>query len=213
MIKGCIFDYDGVILYTEKYHFASYGVVSYLLGVNFPFEEYRNMKGIRRKAVITHIAKKCAYAVPEEKIDNLCETKGLVYEVLTRNLTKNDLIPGVETFIERLFERGVSLGIASSGKYTKSQIVELGMEHFFSVILDGNTPIASKPAPDSYLYVLEKLGMSPEEVLVFEDSPNGVKAAHAAGIKTVGIGRHLLGLADWIIDDFESISDIEELFN
>lgn len=191
MIKGCIFDFDGVICDSEKYHHLAWEQTARTLGVSFSREEYVPFQSTGRKKVIAYLSEKANVPFTEETFQTLSAVKSSSFARLTDNVGAEDLIKGVDTFIKRLSGDGVLLAMASSASSAKKMLTKLGLSPYFTVLLDGNDVPEKKPDPTIFLTAAKKLGLSPEDCTVFEDSAAGVQGAKAGGFSVVGIGETL----------------------
>lgn len=190
-MKGCIFDFDGVICDSEKYHHLAWEQTAKKLGVSFTREEYVPFQSTGRKRVIDYLCKKANVPFTEDRFLRLSAVKSEVFARLTDNVGADDLIKGADVFIKTLYDRNVPLAMASSASSAKKKLRLLGLDRYFTVLLDGNDVAEKKPDPTIYLTAAAKLGLSPACVTVFEDSPAGVQGAKAGGFSVVGIGTTL----------------------
>ena len=190
-MKGCIFDFDGVICDSEKYHYLAWEQTAKVVGVSFTREEYVPFQSTGRKKVIAYLCEKAGLSVTDELFDRLSAVKSETFARLTDKVGADDLIKGVDTFIRKLHESGYVLAMASSASSAKRMLTKLGLSPYFAVLLDGNDVAEKKPDPTIFLTAAEKLGLTPAECTVFEDSPAGVLAAKTGGFSVVGMGTTL----------------------
>lgn len=191
MTKGCIFDFDGVICDSEKYHHLAWEEVAKLLRVPFSREEYVPFQSTGRRKVIAYLCEKAGVPFTEDRFSTLSAAKSDAFARLTQYVGADDLIKGVNTFIRTLYERNCLLAMASSASSAKRMLQNLRLSDYFTVLLDGNDVAEKKPDPTIFLTAAAKLGLSPDQVTVFEDSPAGVQAAKSGGFAVVGIGATL----------------------
>ena len=200
-----IFDFDGVIMDTEKYHYLAWQTACKAVGTDLSDEEYYPLRSTGGEYISNVVAeKRGAPFTPEEKAF-FFDTKHKTFARLTENLSEDDLIRGVIPFLDLLSHHGIRIAVASSAAATSSLLEKYNLKHYFSVILDGNTAVKKKPAPDIFLTAAEKLHVKPERCLVFEDSIVGVKAALAAGMQVIVVGKYAADAALFNTADFSAL--------
>jgi len=193
-----IFDFDGVIVDTEKYHFEAWNKVLAQYGIQCTQDEYENLKSTGREYVIEYFNNKFNLnwnTVEKTSITNL---KGKIYNEIINTLSKKDLLPFVLDYLDFLKSNYIKIGIASSSKAVKEQIACLGLTNYFDVIIDGNDVQKKKPHPEVFLKTAEKLNTTPDRCLVFEDAPAGIEAGIAGGFEVIHIGTPQSRLAPTI---------------
>lgn len=201
-----IFDMDGVLINSEPFYFDVEKQNFEKLGLNISDEEHQTFQGTATDLMWKTL--KAKFKLPHS-ISELVEMTNSIVTPYFRSLENIAPMPGVETFIQYLSEKGVPLAVASSSYPDVIQLIleKTGLGKYFEVVVDSQLAGASKPAPDIFLLAAKKLGILPENCLVIEDSTNGIKAAKAAGTKVVafaGPGSELQdqNAADWVIKDF-----------
>jgi beta-phosphoglucomutase len=211
-IEACIFDLDGVICDTARYHFKAWQRLANELGFDFSEEENEQLKGVSRVESLNLILKWGGKDIrDEEEKALLAEQKNTWYLELIQNMKPSETLPGVEKFLKDLQKRGIKIALGSASKNSRMILERIGLTHYFEVIIDGNSTSKSKPHPEVFLMGAEQLGVSPKNAIVFEDAEKGIEAAVAGGFYAVGIGKALsLDDAHIIIPGFEYI-DIEEI--
>ena len=211
-IEACIFDLDGVICDTARYHFKAWQRLANELGFDFSEEENEALKGVSRVESLNLILKWGGKDIrDEEEKTLLAEQKNTWYLELIQNMKPSETLPGVEKFLKDLQKRGIKIGLGSASKNARMILDRIGLTHYFEVIIDGNSTSKSKPHPEVFLMGAEQLGVSPKNAIVFEDAEKGIEAAVAGGFYAVGIGKALsLDDAHIIISGFEYI-DIDEI--
>jgi beta-phosphoglucomutase len=211
-IEACIFDLDGVICDTAKYHFKAWQRLANELGFDFSEEENEQLKGVSRVESLNLILKWGGKDIrDEEEKALLAEQKNTWYLELIQNMTPKETLKGVEKFLIDLQKRGIKIALGSASKNSRMILERIGLTHYFEVIIDGNSTSKSKPHPEVFLMGAEQLGVSPKNAIVFEDAEKGIEAAIAGGFYAVGIGKALsLDDAHIIIPGFEYI-DIDEI--
>ncbi len=188
MIKGFIFDLDGVITDTAELHFLAWKKLSDDMGWKFDREVNEKLRGVSRMDSI-HIIKDHNNAeVPEEKLVELATLKNDIYVDSLDQMTPDDYLPGAQELLNLLRVEGFKVALGSASKNSSKVLTQLGANKYFDIIGDGNSVSKSKPAPDIFLFGAEQLGLEPEECIVYEDAEAGVDAAKAGGFHSVGIG-------------------------
>lgn len=201
-IRGCIFDFDGVLMDTERYHFASWNSGAALAGVKLTWEEYLPLKSTGRSHIIDRIEAKSPTPFSPALRSQIAAEKDASFARLIRDLSRADIIPGAESFLEYLRSENIRLAIASSSATTTRLAREFGLDKYFSAIIDGNHKLPKKPAPDLFLTAVQALELPPADCLVFEDSLAGIQAARNAGMTVVAVGGIRSPLAAAHIRDF-----------
>lgn len=186
--QACLFDLDGVLVDTAKFHFLAWKKIADELGIAFSELDNEELKGISRIESLQRILNKGGQTLTKEHFDALLTKKNLDYLSFVNSMTLKDVLPGVVTFLAKLKAEGVLLALGSASKNAPLILERCELTVFFDAIIDGNSCQISKPAPDVFLMGAKALGVSPESCIVFEDAHAGIEAAHAAGCKTVGVG-------------------------
>ena len=201
-IAACIFDLDGVLVDTAKYHFQAWKKLAIKLDINFNEEENERMKGISRMDSLDMMLRldnrECSYKDKQK----YCAAKNTWYLDLINDLDKSEILPGIVDFIEHLKKENVKIALGSASKNARRILRLVELTDSFDEIVDGNDVIKSKPDPEVFLKGAELLGVKPQQTIVFEDSAKGIDAAKAGSFKTVGIGSQVhLGHADLVVDN------------
>lgn len=188
-IKGLIFDLDGVIVNTEHNHFSSWSAIATKLSISFSEAENEQLKGISRVDSLKALLKMGNKTVTQETFDALILEKNEHYLSSISNLSKSDILPGVEKVLEDAKNKGIKLAIGSSSKNAKFIIDRLGLNHYFDTIIDGNGVTYPKPHPEVFLNAAAAMGLSPENCIVFEDAESGIEAAKQGGFFVIAVGN------------------------
>ena len=214
MLKAVIFDMDGVIIDSEPTHMKLENETYKKLGIEVSEEEHLSFVGSTSHYMWGALKNKYKLNQTLKELIEYEESK--YFEHLNSDQCEITLIEGVKELIKDLHENGVILAIASSSPLNVIEAVvkRFQIEEYFEVFVTGDYVKKSKPEPDIFLYASEKLGVSPEDCLVIEDSHNGVRAAKKAGMKCVGInsdpeGRQDISIANLVINSFKEISYIK----
>lgn len=203
-IKACLFDFDGTIIDSEKYHYEAWNNVARSIGADFTYEEYLPFKSAGRKVVIPYLLNKVGLRCTDELYDECYKLREAEISKTLKKLKKDDLIKGVVDFIKLLKENGILVAVASSSASATVTAKRFGIYDLFDAFVDGNALLAAKPKPDIFLYAARLLSVEPRNCVVFEDSINGLKGGKNAKMKVIGIGTYFSDIADKIIDDFSA---------
>jgi len=200
-----IFDLDGVITDTAEFHYQAWRRMAEEEGLGFSRDDNEKLRGVSRRASLELVLK--GKKLPENIKLELMERKNNYYREQIKTISVEDILPGVVDILNQLKGAGVKLALASASKNARDVIKNLGIEDYFEVIADGFSVKKTKPAPDLFLFVAEKLSVPPSCCIVVEDAEAGIKAAGSAGMSTVGIGPPArVGRADLI---YNSVAEIE----
>jgi beta-phosphoglucomutase len=188
LIKGVIFDLDGVIVTTDHCHYLAWKRMADEEKIEFDRAVNERLRGVSRMdslEIILERAKK--NYTPEEKQD-MAARKNAYYKDLIRQLTPRDVLPGALETILALQEKGIKIAIGSSSRNTPVILRQIGLENTFDAVADGNQITHSKPDPEVFLLAAKLLQLPPAACLVVEDADAGVEAALAGGMKALGVG-------------------------
>ena len=199
---ACIFDFDGVIVDSEKYHHIAWECIAQDLGVPFTYEEYTPMKSAGRQVVIPYLFNKAGVTLTPQLFDHYIELRGKKIAEVIQQVSEKDIIPGVVTFVRLLKQNHIPCAVASASVQASATAKRFGLYNLFDAFVDGNAHLPHKPAPDIFLHAASLLNAKPSTCVVFEDSLNGLRAAKSANMHVIGIATHFSTLADKIIDDF-----------
>lgn len=205
--KGFLFDLDGVIVDTAKYHYAAWKRLAGELGLHFTLADNELLKGVSRRKSFEIILSLNKRFMPEEQIASCCEKKNDYYLEYINRLGKDDVLPGVKDFLPEARRLGLKTAIGSASKNCMLILERLELTDYFDAIIDGTKVSMAKPDPEVFLKGAEALGLPPESCIVFEDSLSGIIAAHNGGMKAVGIGNaEVKKHSDFFLEGFETIS-------
>lgn len=204
MIKGFIFDLDGVIIDTAENHYLAWKKMADQVEWNFDRELNDQLRGISRMDSIQIIANHNKAKVDTSKLEDLATTKNTFYLESLEEITSEDFLPGAQELLTHIRQEGFGVALGSASKNASKVLDQLKAKHYFDIIGDGNSVAKSKPEPDIFLYGADKLGCQPDECVVFEDAKKGVDAAKTGGFHSVGIGpKSRVGHADLRFDSME----------
>jgi beta-phosphoglucomutase len=211
-IKACIFDLDGVIVDTAKYHYIAWEQLAGELGFPFTKEQNELLKGVSRMRSLDILLGIGNIQKNEEEKQVLAAEKNERYVAFIRQMTPDEILPGVCQFLQGLKEKGIKTALGSASKNTPLILHQIGLAHLFDAVVDGNQVSKAKPDPEVFLKGAEKLKVGTSECIVFEDAMAGVEAAKAGGMHCVGIGdAEVLKNADLVIPGFMNFT-VEKLF-
>lgn len=205
--KAFIFDLDGVIVDTAKFHFLAWKKLADDLGISFTEHDNEQLKGVSRVRSLEIILNMGGVNMSgEEKLVHLKE-KNEDYLSYISEMTQADVLPDVPKVLNFLKSRHVPIALGSASKNAKQILEKVGLLDIFDAIVDGNEVSKAKPDPEVFLIAAQKVGAKPENCVVFEDAIAGVQAANQAGMLSIGIGEtEVLNGAKFVFHDFTEIS-------
>ena len=212
--KGFIFDLDGVIVDTAKYHFLAWQKLAKGLGIDFNESQNEHLKGVSRKRSLEKILEWGNMTLDKDKFEVLMAKKNDDYLQYIEKMDEKEILPDVMKILNHLRNRNIPFALGSASKNARSILKEVNLLHVFNAVIDGNDVSKAKPDPEVFLIAAEKLKLEPQECIVFEDSLAGIQAANTAGMLSIGIGKkNILSEADYVFSDFTEISTnfIDEL--
>ena len=187
--KGLIFDLDGVLVDTAKYHYLAWKEIAGYLGIRFTIGDNERLKGVSRMRSLEIMLEIGGLRVPDFEKESLCAKKNDIYLSYVRQLSENDLLIGAENFLVDARKKKYGIALGSASKNSLLVLERLNIAGLFDAVIDGNNSLRAKPDPEVFIKGAEALGVINERCIVFEDSVAGIQAAHAAGMKAVGVGN------------------------
>ncbi len=213
MIKGCIFDLDGVIVDTAKYHYLAWKELADDLGFEFTEKDNERLKGVSRMRSLDILLEVGNKTFDEASKLKFAENKNKRYLDYILNMTPDEILPGVLDFLDDLRSKNIKIALGSASKNAMTILNQLKLKNYFDVVIDGTKVSKAKPDPEVFLKGAEALHLKPEECIVFEDAEAGVEAAIKGGFKCIGIGSpENLGNANYVMKGFENISFDELIY-
>ncbi len=207
MKKGFIFDLDGVIVDTAKYHYLAWKNLANSLGFEFTEEQNELFKGVSRVRSLDILLELGNYTAGQEQKDGWLIQKNEEYLTYIEGMDASEILSDVPRVLDFLLEKQQGVVLGSASKNARPILKRVDLFDKFHDIVDGNDVTAAKPDPEVFLIGAEKLQIDPENCIVFEDSIAGVKAANAAGMISIGIGKkEVLHEANYVFLDFTEIS-------
>lgn len=216
MKKGFIFDLDGVIVDTAKYHFLAWKTLANSLGIDFTEKENEQLKGVSRVRSLEKILEWGDKRISDTEFASLMAQKNEDYLSYINKMDRSELLPDVLHYLELLREKNQGIALGSASKNARRILKQIHISDQFEAIVDGNDVTVAKPDPEVFLNAAKALGINPKHCIVFEDSVAGVTAANRADMISIGIGEiEVLGHADYVFKDFTELSEefITELIN
>lgn len=214
--KAFIFDLDGVIVDTAKYHFIAWQKIAMQLGIEFTLENNEQLKGVSRVRSLELILELGKVEASQEDKNKWLIQKNEDYLSYLVDMDESELLPGILPILKYLKENNQKIALGSASKNARPILEKTGILHYFDAIVDGNDVSNAKPDPEVFLQAAKLLGISNENSIVFEDSVAGIQAANTAKMTSIGIGENkILFEADFIFEDFTHIDRefIEKLIN
>lgn len=206
-IEACIFDLDGVIVDTAKYHFIAWKALAEELGFEFTLEDNERLKGVSRMRsleILLEIGKR-QFSDAEKRA--MAEKKNALYVSYIEKMTPEEILPGVQPFLQQIRSKGIRVALGSASKNSPMILRQIGLSGLFDVVVDGNSITEAKPNPEVFLQGAQQLGVRPEHCVVFEDAIAGIDAARNARMYCVGIGdEKTLQRADLVIPGFQDFT-------
>ena len=188
--QGIIFDLDGVICHTDRYHFLAWKQIADQLGIHFDDRINDRMRGVSRMDSLEILLEEYhGEPLTAAQKAALAEKKNQLYVGLLQNMGEADLSEEVRKTMDTLRSRGRKLAIGSSSKNTKLILKRLGLTGYFDAVSDGTNITRSKPDPEVFLCAAQYLGLCPGKCLVVEDAKAGILAAKAGGFDSAGLGE------------------------
>lgn len=188
-MKGAIFDLDGVIVDTAKYHYLAWKELAARLGFFFKESDNERLKGVSRMRSLEILLEVGGITATEEEKAAMATEKNKRYVEMLGNLNKSELLEGAEEYLKKLKSEGVLIALGSASKNAPIILEKLGITEYFDAIVDGNSVSKAKPDPEVFLKGAELLGLAPADCVVFEDSQAGIEAARNAGCGVIAVDK------------------------
>ncbi len=209
-IRAALFDLDGVVVFTDKYHYLAWKTLCDQKGWAFDEKVNNRLRGIPRIHSLEEILKHNGIELEQGEKEQLADLKNRYYVELLQQLNQTDIYEGSLEFIKRLREKNVKIALCSSSKNAPFVLQKLGIGELFDAVVTGADITCAKPDPEIFLKGAERVGVPCRHCAVFEDSLAGIRGAKAAKMKTVGVGNReeTEASADLFITDYGDI-DVE----
>lgn len=208
--KAVVFDLDGVICFTDKFHYQAWKALADRLGIYFDEVINNRLRGVSRMASLEIILERADREYTREEKEAFAAEKNDTYRELLKNMGPDDLADEVRDTLLELRDRGYKLTIGSSSKNTKFILGQIGLGGFFDAIADGTDITRSKPDPEVFLISAQKIGVAPADCVVVEDAKAGIEAAKAAGMTALALlgDAKGCGLEDYDLTTFSDLLNI-----
>jgi len=201
--KAFIFDLDGVIVDTAKYHFLAWQKIAAELGIEFTPEHNEQLKGVSRVRSLDIILELGRIEASQEDKNKWLIQKNEDYLSHLVDMDQSEILPGVLPILAFLKEKNQAVALGSASKNARPILEKTGIIHYFDAIVDGNDVTNAKPDPEVFLQAAKLLNVNKENAIVFEDSVAGIQAANIANMTSIGIGEsEILYEAKFIFKDF-----------
>lgn len=190
MIRGLLFDLDGVITDTAFYHYKAWKKLTDELDIPFDEEVNEKLKGISREESLLIIMENAGFEgeYSDEQLFKFLDRKNRYYKAMIKEVTPKDILPGMKVVLEQARQLGLKIALASASENAPILLEKLNLTDYFHAVVDPTSLIHGKPAPEIFLRAAEEIGCLPEECVGFEDAQAGVDALLAANIFAVAIG-------------------------
>lgn len=212
--KAFIFDLDGVIVDTAKYHFLAWQKIANQLGIEFTHKHNEELKGVSRIRSLDLILALGKVELSLQEKNNWLAQKNEDYLTYLVTMNESEILPGVMRILEYLKTKNQLIALGSASKNARPILEKVKIIDYFDAIVDGNDVTNAKPDPEVFLQAAQLVNVIPQNAIVFEDSVAGIQAANTAKMTSIGIGDpEILYQANHIFPNFTPIdlSFIEKL--
>lgn len=205
-IKACIFDLDGVIVDTAKYHYLAWKRLAEEMGFEFSEDHNERLKGVSRMRSLEILLEVGNITKSLDEMEALATKKNDWYVDYIRELRPDEILPGVQKFLDEIRGLGIKTAIGSASKNTPLILERLNLAGYFDAVIDGTKVSKAKPDPEVFIKGADELGVNPSECIVFEDAQAGIEAAKNGNMFCVGVGKpeNLEGY-DYLIPGFDGL--------
>ncbi|TLF46873.1 beta-phosphoglucomutase [Maribacter aurantiacus] len=208
MKKGFIFDLDGVIVDTAKYHYLAWKKLANELGFEFTLQQNELFKGVSRKRCLEILLELGNIQASQEQFDRWMIEKNEDYLKYITKMDASEILPDVPRVLEFLKNKKAPIALGSASKNAKPILEKVGLLPYFESIVDGNNVTKAKPDPEVFLIAATNLQVAPQDCVVFEDAVAGIQAANNAQMTSIGIGdANTLTEANYNFNDFTEMTD------
>jgi len=205
-IDACLFDLDGVLVDTAKYHFLAWKRLCNELGFDLTEEENEDLKGISRAKSLDILLDKGGIVLSNAEKEKYMEQKNAWYLEHVDQMGPDEMLPGARDFLNICKKAGKKIGLGTASKNAMRIIEKLKIVDLFDVIIDGTKVSRGKPDPQTFSLGAEALKLHASQCVVFEDSIAGIEAGIAGGMYTIGVGDpQTLNRANIVIPGFDNI--------
>jgi len=205
---GFIFDLDGVIVDTAKYHYLAWRKLANELGFEFTQEQNELFKGVSRKRCLEILLEIGNIKASQEQFNSWLAQKNEDYLSLIEEMDESEILPDVLKVLQFLKKHHMPIALGSASKNARPILEKVKLMDYFDTIVDGTQVTKAKPDPEVFLLAAAQMGVNPKECVVFEDAVAGIEAANNAGMLSIGIGEEkVLSEAKFVFADFTEMDD------
>jgi len=205
--KAFIFDLDGVIVDTAKYHYLAWKELANKLGFEFTMEQNERLKGVSRVRSLEILLDIGKVHLEEDQKSKYLKEKNEQYLQYIAKMDHTEILPGIDDLLHYLKLNKIPFSLGSASKNARLILEILDLIGLFDAIVDGNDVSTAKPDPEVFLLAAEKLGVRPEKCIVIEDAQAGIEAANKAGMTSIAIGdANVLHEADYILNNTSELT-------
>jgi len=210
--KAIIFDLDGVIVDTAKYHYLAWRKIANDLGFDFSEAQNESLKGVSRVQSLDYLLKAGSIQLSEKEKNKLLKEKNEHYLSLISHMNEGELLDGIAELLRQLNLNKIPFALGSASKNARMILDALHLTSVFTAIVDGNDVTKAKPDPEVFLIAAQRLGINPKNCIVVEDSQAGIQAANKVDMISIGIGeKNVLFEAKFLLPDTSQLTF--EFFN
>lgn len=206
-MNGFIFDLDGVIVDTAKYHYQAWKQLANKIGIEFSLEKNEQLKGVSRVESLKKILHWGQKTISDDEFTALMTEKNDHYLSFIETMQEDEILPDVSKVLNYLSSKNQKIALGSASKNAVGILEKVNLTQFFDAIVDGNQVTHAKPDPEVFLNAAKQMHVQPEDCIVFEDAVAGIQAANAANMVSIGIGDvDVLHEANYVFKDFTEMS-------
>ncbi|MDT2567570.1 beta-phosphoglucomutase [Enterococcus avium] len=203
---GAIFDLDGVLVDTAKYHFLAWKKLADQLDIPYTEEDNERLKGVSRIKSLDILLSLGNKSYSEDERNKFMEQKNKEYVRYISQMDEREILPGVIELLNQLKDRKLKIALGSASKNSGLILKNTKLQDYFDVIVDGNDVSKAKPDPEVFLLGAKRIGIPASQCIVFEDAYAGIEAAKKAGMLAIGVGnRKSLPHADVLVETLENL--------
>lgn len=203
-----IFDLDGVIVDTAKYHFLAWKKLANQLGFDFTHDQNELLKGVSRAKSLEILLEIGNISLSSSEKEQYMHQKNEEYLAYIQKMDDSEILPNMMSLLKHLKKQGISIALGSASKNAKLILNTLNITSYFDVIVDGNEVTTAKPDPEVFLLAAKLMNKNPDECIVIEDATAGIEAAIAANMLCIGIGnKEILKEADFVLENTSMLTN------
>lgn len=203
-----IFDLDGVIVDTAKYHYLAWKKLANQLGFDFTHDQNELLKGVSRAKSLEILLEIGNISLSSSEKEQYMHQKNEEYLAYIQKMDDSEILPNMMSLLKHLKKQGISIALGSASKNAKLILNTLNITSYFDVIVDGNEVTTAKPDPEVFLLAAKLMNKNPDECIVIEDATAGIEAAIAANMLCIGIGnKEILKEADFVLENTSMLTN------